>query len=238
MRTLLPVRLLSAGALAGLAACLSACIVPPSLYERASYAPPSWQEQGRYRPAGADSPGSAPANTPAAEAPSPASLADPHAPQDGAAPPVAQPPLYAWDGGVVDGAPQGRVEEEQGSPRGLEQPPAGRAHIIELYQQALDERDALATEVEVLRKGLEETRALLDSKTEEALALSSQVATLEASHAGLLRDNQDFAARLVQAQIRRLEAEKLLLETRIEIQRARTEPAVTAEAGLARKEEH
>ena len=48
----------------------------------------------------------------------------------------------------------------------------------------------------------------------------------------------DLAARLTTAQIRRLEAEKLLLETRIEIQRARTEPAAPAEAGIARKEEH
>jgi hypothetical protein len=223
-------------ALAGLA-----CIVPPALYERASLGPPpeSWQRDGRYR----QSIVAEPAPTPTVEAPvAPArrfeTSTDPHAteiaqpaPQLGAQP-APEPPLYAWDGGVIDGAPQGRVSEQGGTPRGLEPPPAGRTHIIELYQQVLDERDALATEVELLRKGLAETRIALDAKSKEAQDLTARLAALEAAHAGLLSDNQDIAARLVQAQIRRLEAEKLLLETRIEVERAKAEEAAQAAAEL------
>jgi hypothetical protein len=227
----------------GAALCLAGCIVPPSLYERAIWAPEpeTWQERGRYRPgevppAAQAVPAPAPAPTQAMEraAPTYITSTDPHAELPAAPAPAptqaSEPPLYAWDGGVVDGAPQGRVAQEEGTPRGLETPPAGRAHIIELYQQVLDERDALASEVEILRKALEETRTALDGKTREAQGLADQVATLEAARTGLMTDNRDLAARLVQAQIRRLEAEKLLLETRIEIERAKSEEAALAAA--------
>lgn len=209
--------------------CLSACIMPPSMYERAAWGPPreDWQDQGRYRPA------VGPASEPARAHPQYQTSADPHAesfPPSAPSAPVQQAPLYAWDGGVVDGAPQGRVAEQEGTPRGLETPPEGRMHIIELYQQALDERDALASEVEILRRSLEETSAALEQKTKEALDLRAQVASLESVRTGLMSDNQDIAARLVQAQIRRLEAEKLLLETRIDVERTRAEEAALAAA--------
>ena len=215
---------------------LSACIVPSSMMARSSLGPPPeyWQDRGRYRPAGEE--------TATAARPAPlASAGGENAPEHdatAAAPTTTEAPLYAWDGGVVQGAPQGRVTEQEGTPRGVESPPAGRMHIIELYQQALDERDALANEVEILRKSLEETSTALEQKTKEALDLKAQVASLESVRAGLMGDNQDIAARLVQAQIRRLEAEKLLLETRIDIERTRAEEAALAaaqsKAGLAR----
>lgn len=228
---------------------LAACIVPPSVYERASWGPPqeTWQDQGRYRqtaqPAreavSALEPTPTAGTPPAPAAPArtlttstdPLAEAQANAPAPAPTPPA---PLYAWDGGVVDGAPQGRVAEQEGTPRGLETPPAGRMHIIELYQQVLDERDALASEVEILRKGLEETRVALEAKTKESIDLSAQVAGLEAARAGLMSDNRDIAARLVQAQIRRLEAEKLLLETRIEVERAKAEEAAQAVAAQSR----
>jgi len=103
-------------------------------------------------------------------------------------------------------------------------------HIIELYQQVLDERDALATEVERLRKELDETKLALDAKTRATEDLSARVAALEASYKELSEDNQSIAARLVQAQIRRLEAEKMLLETKIESERAKAEEAASAAA--------
>ncbi len=222
---------------------LVACVMPPSVFERASWGQTQqhWQDQGRYRQE-ADETVAAPAR-----APEPAKLRpesnpqqyitsnDPRAEQVESSPaPAPEPPLYAWDGGVVQGAPQGRVAEQEGTPRGLETPPAGRMHIIELYQQVLDERDALATEVEMLRKTLDQTSVALEAKTKEAQDLTAQVAVLETTRAGLMSDNQDIAARLVQAQIRRLEAEKLLLETRIEIERAKAEEAALAAAAQAK----
>jgi hypothetical protein len=235
--------LLRAGAaLACLAAGLCGCLVPPSMYERASWGPPPdyWQEQGRYRQSNAGE--VAPESRPGPEAPgapAPRNLdlerTDPMA--EGAeqiAAPRELPPLHAWDGGVVDGAPQGRVTPQSGTPRGLETPPAGRMHIIELYQQVLDERDALAQEVEGLRASLEETTLALEAKTEAADDLAARVAALEEMQRALTGDNQALAARLVQAQIRRLEAEKLLLETRIEAERAKAEEAARAAAAQAK----
>jgi len=229
---------------------LSACIVPPSMFERASWGQPpeSWQEQGRYRQATPPGPqptpelvaGPMPDRTGLASDPTRAAMTQAApAPDAGApapsgtsaAPPRAsEPPLYAWDGGVVDGAPQGRVTEEQGEPRGLE--PAGRMHIIELYQQVLDERDALAAEVERLRAALEQTTLSLEAEVKKSGELETRVAALEEAQRGLLSDNQAMAARLVTAQIRRLESEKLLLETRIDVER---EKAQAAQAALERK---
>jgi hypothetical protein len=60
------------------------------------------------------------------------------------------------------------------------------------------------------------------------------VKSLESAHSELMNDNKAIAARLVQAQIRRLEAEKMLLETRIEVERARAEEAALSQAARNR----
>lgn len=211
-------------ALIGLAmTALAACIVPPSMFERASWGPPPeyWQEDGRYRAAApAESVGGG--ENPAEPVPVPAEV-----------PETKETPLYAWDGGVVDGSPQG-VSQDTEAPRGLEQPAPGRTHIIELYQQVLDERDSLAEEVELLRKGLEQTSLALEEETKKSGDLYARVTALEVSHRELMEDNQAIAARLVQAQIRRLEAEKMLLETRIEMEKAREAEAAQAAAAATR----
>jgi hypothetical protein len=216
---------------------LPACLMPPSMYERATWGPPpppSWQEQGRYRQEGTTT-----TVAPEAQA-QPAPQAELGLASDAPADvPPADPvrtdapaqPLYAWDGGVVDGAPQGRVTEQQGTPRGLETPPAGRAHIIELYQQALDERDALADEVERLRAALTLTTGTLEERTREGQDLTARVAALEESERALREENRTLAARLVQAQVRRLEAEKLLLEARIDRERERAAEAARLTTG-------
>jgi len=218
---ILPVALCASAALTVLAA----CIVPPSMFERASWGPPPeyWQENGRYRaeetPAptvsGENAPEGATAEAPAATQAAPA--------------PGGEAPLYSWDGGVVDGAPQG-VSTAKGDPRGLEAPAAGRTHIVELYQQVKDDRDALAEEVELLRKSLEQTTLALEEETRKSDDLGARVAALEVSHREMMEDNQAIAARLVQAQIRRLEAEKMLLETRIELEKQKEIEAAQAAA--------
>jgi hypothetical protein len=220
---------------------LAACVVPP-MYERAAFGPPPeyWQENGRFRQTGVEpgsprnEPATSPANVAAAQSPS-ERVPSLENPGEGGVPPAAPAPaapLYAWDGGVVDGAPQGRVTSDAGTPRGLEAPSAGRTHIIELYQQVLDERDALAQEVEQLRRDLQQTREALEAKSKQADELGANVAALEATRTELVAENQALAARLVQAQIRRLEAEKLLLEARIEQERTRAEAARAAAAAV------
>lgn len=208
---------------------LAACIVPPSMFERASWGPPPeyWQENGRYRaeesPATAGGPENAPEPS-SEEPPAPSKDAAKTAP-----PPGGDAPLYAWDGGVVDGAPQG-VTTAQGEPRGVEPPAPGRTHIVELYQQVKDDRDALAEEVELLRKSLEQTTLAFEEETRKSNDLAARMAALEVSHREMMEDNQAIAARLVQAQIRRLEAEKMLLETRIELEKQKEAEAAQAAA--------
>ena len=214
----------------------SACLVPP-VYERASFGPPPeyWQDQGRYRQAGNEEPGAARAPGQPEAIGDELARTDPMAEGAPLADSPSHAPLHAWDGGVVDGAPQGRVIQQEGTPRGVETPPAGRMHIIELYQQALDERDALAQEVDSLRRELAETSLALEAKTKAADELTARVAALDEAHRALLAENQALAGRAVQAQIRRLEAEKLLLETRIESERAKAEEAARAAAAQARQ---
>src|SRR5262245_34617667 len=115
---------------------LPACIVPPSMYERASWGPPpggSWAQDGRYRPAPGtqQAPAASNAADPSAQRSDVASNAIAPSQEDtprdpaltpGPAPTAAEPPLYAWDGGIVDGAPQGEVRQDPSTPRGLETP--------------------------------------------------------------------------------------------------------------------
>jgi hypothetical protein len=217
------------------AAALASCLVPASVFERASFPtvpplerPDYWQSQGRYRqePA-AEENRAVPAEPVASAAAQPPGVA----PQ-----PFAQPPLLGWDGGVVDGAPSGSVSAEGQPAHGLEPSPAGRMHIIELYQRVLDERDSLAGEVETLARTLEETQGTLAAERARSADLETRLAALEASHQSTLGDNRELAARLATAQIRRLEAEKLLLETKLEGLRARAaQEAAPAETKPAEK---
>jgi Tfp pilus assembly pilus retraction ATPase PilT len=84
------------------------------------------------------------------------------------------------------------------------------------------------------RKNLEQTAQALEAKTNESNELGTRVAALEAAQKELMEDNHSIAARLVTAQIRRLEAEKLLLETRIEIERIKAEEAAQAAQAQAK----
>jgi hypothetical protein len=225
MKSPVPILLAAAGAL------LTACLVPPSMMQRASWSAPGDRlSEGRYRQAPGVTPTSVPEDPgarpqPVSTDPATEGLAQPTASQ---AP--AETPLYGWDGGIVDGSPQGEVLSQAGDPRGLETP-GGRMHIIELYQQVLDERDSLTEEVQLLRGALQETRTALDAETVRAGELETRVASLEAAHRELMEDNQSIAARLVTAQIRRLESEKLLLETRIAVEQ---EKALEAEQAATR----
>ncbi len=130
--------------------------------------------------------------------------------------------LYAWDGSVVEGPASGQVSQQATPGHGLEPTIEGRMHILELYQAVLDERDALAAEVKALTAALEKSEADLDQGRSASAELETKLAAAERAKDALLEQNLELSGRLTTAQIRRLEAEKLLLETRIAWQREKS----------------
>ena len=130
--------------------------------------------------------------------------------------PPGEEPLLTWDGDVIDGPKRGEVVEREDPARGLEPNPGGRTYLLQLYQDVIDERDHLEDEVRALRKALGEAQAQLDDHSASTTGLSTRLDALDAEVERLAAENEDLAARLATAQIRRLEAEKLLLEARID----------------------
>jgi len=133
------------------------------------------------------------------------------------------PRLYARDGTLVAGPsdaqqPAGPQSRELGDG-------SGRMVLLELYQNVIEERDALALEVSALRAELERSRTTQKGAETEALAQVSRVEALESERARLAAEVLELAGRLTTAQIRRLQAEKLLLEHKLEAQRARVASA-------------
>jgi len=197
---------------------LGACIAPADVrpawpFGGGDQRPDNWQEQGRYRE------GESPAAQASAQPVStPENTVDP-----AQADRPSEAPLLSWDGGIVGGPAAGAVTEKQDQKRGLEPTLEGRMHIIELYQQVLDERDSLMGEVEALTAALERAQTLLQTTRQTASDLEARIAALEEGHRLLLSENQEIAGRLTTAQIRRLEAEKLLLESRIAWHRDRVQ---------------
>ncbi|MEW6073167.1 MAG: hypothetical protein AB1726_11335 [Planctomycetota bacterium] len=177
-----------------------------------------WSSDAPVQPTRAQlDPAAPPAARPAETASSATAPPETTSPAAAAPPP---PPLLSWSGEVVDGQPPGSVVEIDGERRGLGKP-GERWRIIELYEAALEERDALAEEVRTLEATLERVYALLDQSEASGLALTGRITALEAEVDRLRQESGDLAARLTTAQIRRLEAEKMLLEARIETYRQR-----------------
>lgn len=178
------------------------------------------------------------AKTPPPGTPSPESVS----PQNASmrpAPQVQQPPaapaqLYARDGSVVSSA-SGGAQQAGVADRDLAPTEGGRMHILELYQKAIDARDALELEVRSAQAELERARTAVTKAQADQQAATERVAALEAENQRLLSENVELAARLTTAQIRRLQAEKLLLENRLAELRsaAPTLPAVGTSAGAA-----
>ncbi len=142
-------------------------------------------------------------------------------------------PLLGWNGDVVEAPPGGNSIEDGDGGRGLDPAPGGRTTIIELYQKAIDERDALAKEVEALRRSLVHAQTTLDGSLADLRALEQRAVASEAESQRLLQENEELSARLATAQIRRLEAEKLLLEAQIRWHRSQVGASVSPPADLA-----
>jgi len=154
--------------------------------------------------------------------------------------PVAGPAPRNVDGGgllgpgMVSAGPEGTAVVGAAT-HGVEPTESGRLYILELYQQVLDQRDALEQEVAALQADLELKETEITGLGGRATEGEGRVGMLEQELAALRAENQDLAARLTTAQVRRLEAEKLLLLARIEMQRAR-EGLPAADEGVAQKQ--
>ncbi len=128
--------------------------------------------------------------------------------------------LYARDGSMI-GAEASAAQETPAAPQGgvadrqLGPSEGGRMYILELYQKAIDERDALELEVRSVQSELERARAAATKAESEQSGSAGRIAALEEENRRLVAENVELAARLATAQIRRLQAEKLLLEARI-----------------------
>ncbi|MBJ02648.1 MAG: hypothetical protein CMK00_07250 [Planctomycetes bacterium] len=135
-------------------------------------------------------------------------------------------PLYGWDGSVVVGEGDGSVSQ---APAPLRRETAGaegsRMYILELYQETVDERDRLRIELESLEGALGRAQALYDDLWSSFEGMQAEQARLKAERESQRAENFDLAARLTTAQIRRLEAEKLLLETRLNWEQTSAEAA-------------
>lgn len=130
------------------------------------------------------------------------------------------PVTYARDGSVVVGDTPGSITTAGEPTRDVASHAGSRMYLLDLYQKAMDEKDALSIEVKGLSSALSQEQAALESMTKERDALTATLQQLEGENERVTVENADLAARLTTAQIRRLEAEKLLLEAQIEWQRA------------------
>jgi chromosome segregation ATPase len=124
--------------------------------------------------------------------------------------------LYARDGSVVSASAQSGKEPEP--KREIGDGEGSRVYLLELYQKSMDQKNALSVEVEGLRATLEEERKLATAATAEQERLRTELAQVTQERDGLRTQAFDLAARVTSAQIARLEAEKALLQFKIERQ--------------------
>jgi hypothetical protein len=123
--------------------------------------------------------------------------------------------LYARDGSVVNANSQ-PTRPDQEPRRELGSQEGSRVYLLELYQKAMDEKNALALEVESLRAALEDERKTATTTTTEEDQLKANLAQVTQERDALKAQALDLAARVTSAQIARLEAEKALLQLQID----------------------
>ena len=147
----------------------------------------------------------------------PASSAATSAVQDGAAAAPQRnftPVLYARDGTPVSPASTAGAGGPLTS-RDLAGNQGGRMHILELYQNVIEERDTLSMEVDALIEEVDYTRQALATADRRIEELEAELQAAAEQAQRLRLENVELAGRLTIAQIRRLQAEKILLESRL-----------------------
>lgn len=198
------------------AGCLSGGYAPPGSFSYREPFPPMQPGAEAHPVAGAQQPGAGVEATPGDPLAGPVTSGDPSR------------PLVGWDGGVV-ASPQGGSITPADPTHGIGPSEKGRMHILELYQGVIDERDALADEVQALRGELSHRELVVQQTDRQVGELEARIATLEQERLAQAKEIEDLLGRLTTAQIRRLEAEKLVLETKL----AEHADAVEAQAAAA-----
>ena len=124
--------------------------------------------------------------------------------------------LYARDGSPVPNQASGAVTTTDTVSRELGPNDGSRPYLLELYQSAVDQKEKLELELSALQRALDEAEQgrLADEAERDGLQL--RIDSLQGDVTRLEQQNLEIAGRLATAQIRRLEAEKLLLETTLE----------------------
>jgi hypothetical protein len=139
---------------------------------------------------------------------------------------------FRSDGGATQAAPQGSLQAMDAPTRQLPEAVQSRSLLIDDYSKALDERDALRGENQAL---IEQIRSLevqllaaqkgLGAGEGQAREMQERADSLQYQLERSEQERADLEARLVTAQIRRLEAEKSLLEAWIEAEQWRARAA-------------
>lgn len=124
--------------------------------------------------------------------------------------------LYARDGSPVGQAPAGVATATEPLPRGLhEEPPGSRIQLLDLYQEAIDNRDELLLELELRDQLQMQSNARVKELEAQLEARQKSLDEALAKQEELTLQNFELADRLATATVLRLEAEKKYLESAI-----------------------
>lgn len=137
--------------------------------------------------------------------------------------------LYARDGTPVTNGVKGAARVEPEPKRDFAEAEGGRASLLELYTNAVAEKNALGEDVIALKATLEKERQDATAGTDERAVLRGELAMLVRERDALKAETLALAARLTTAQIARLEAQKALLEMQIDA-RMREEAAASVQS--------
>lgn len=140
--------------------------------------------------------------------------------------------LYARDGSVVGGPGKGSltVNDAQAN-REVGVDSGSRMYLLERFQETVEENEALQFEIQGLAAALDQAESRAAQLEKDLSELQSRYLEQETRTKQLESDNLALAEHLTTAQIRRLQAEKLLIEAKIDWQRIQrmTEGALTTE---------
>lgn len=126
------------------------------------------------------------------------------------------------DGSVVEGQSSGSVAvDEPQRNREVGEDTGSRMYLLERFQETVEENESLQFEVQGLAAALEKTEARVAELETQLSELQQGYDARGAEVESLKNDNLALAERLTTAQIRRLQAEKLLIEAKLDWEQMR-----------------
>ena len=128
--------------------------------------------------------------------------------------------MYARNGSVVGAPSPGSVTVDTAqAKRDVGQDGGSRMYLLERFQETVEENESLQFEVQGLAAALDQAEARAAQLEADLNALQAKYMELNDRKKQLEDDNLELAEHLTTAQIRRLQAEKLLIEAKIDWQR-------------------